>query len=318
MGKIALFGLRFRSLCHGLLGMVVLSCAATRVVATEARIDPAPVRPIGVTQTGATNPGTTKTAAVAVRSSSDGTVSQRRAPIGFPDADAASSGTLRIGQSYEEVRAWLLAQSPPARLQVTRRRSAPGATADVVMLRALLSVPSQGYVEQLRLRFTSAQSGHALYFIHRDVAFTRATQDNLDMFARQVAARFQHNTWSLNAPRMQSYRQVFFDGRLLSGWESQLRPVLGGCFLLTGGPSMEDRLDSDDYSLASDADTAQCGGGVDADWRGDINRFTLTMIDFPLLMEDRQTLRGGVAQPAPVPLPALDTASPVRSTPNPP
>ena len=318
MGKFASHRLQFRSLCHGLVGVVVVFCVATRVVATEARMDPPTVRATGATQSGTTTTGTTQIAATAVRSTTDGTMSERRAPLGFPDADTASSGTLRIGQSYEEVRAWLLAQSPPARLQVTRRRSAPGTTADVVMLRALLSVPSQGYIEQLRLRFTSAQSGHALYFIHRDVAFTRATQENLNLFARQVAARFQRNTWSLNAPRMQSYRQVYYDGRLLSGWESQLRPMLGGCFLLTGGPSMEDRLDSDDFSAASDADTAQCGGGVDADWRGDINRFTLTMIDFPLLMEDRQTLRGGVAQPASVPLPALDTASPVRSTPTPP
>lgn len=215
-------------------------------------------------------------------------------PSGFPSPEIGATGLLRIGQTYAEVRALLGAQNPSARLrtgsvrfQLENLRTAP----NVVSLQAMLVAPDRSYVETLRLRFTSAASGQILYFIHREIAFRRVTPIGLEDFVRQIATRFQRSTWAMVTPADLSYRQVFSDGRLLSWSESQHRPELGGCFLLTGGPALEQTLEKSQLTTDNLVDIARCGGGIDADWRSDLRRFTVTLIDFPLYLEDRQTLR---------------------------
>lgn len=229
------------------------------------------------------------------------TGTEERPVSGLPDGDTGTIGQLRIGQTYGEVLSLLLARNPPARLMVMKRRFElrdMHTDPNVALLQAVLYAPDRSTVETLRLRFTSKMTGQLLYFIHRDVAFTRASARRLDEFGRTIAARFQGSTWSLLSPDSQSYRQIYTDGRMLSWQESLRHPELGGCFVLTGGASFEQVLE--DGSLAPDreADTAQCGGGVDADWRGDVRRFTVTMIDFPLLQDDRHTLRDHLASAA--------------------
>lgn len=222
------------------------------------------------------------------------TAADPRVPVGFPDTDASATGQLRIGQTYAQVRALLLAQTPPARFMVENRRfqlrdirTEPNA----VTLQALVVAPDRSHVETLRLRFTSKLTGQLLYFIHRDIEFRRATPGNVSEFVNQMAVRFTGSTWSMTAPGYHAYRQVFADGRMLTWGESQLRPELAGCFLLSGGPSFEKILDESSLAVDRLADVARCGGGIDADWRGDAKRFTVTLIDFPMYRDDRQILR---------------------------
>lgn len=215
-------------------------------------------------------------------------------PTGFPDPRASATGVLRIGQSYTEVRALLLAMHPSTRVSVQNRRfqlrnirTEP----NVMTLLAEVHAPDRSYVERLRLRFTSKMTGQLLYFIHRDVEFRKASHGTQREFAEQMAARFNDSTWSMMAPGFFSFRQIFTDGRMLSWGESQRRPELGGCFMLSGGPTFEAALDEGSLGGAPLVDIARCGGGVDADWRSDIGKFTVTLIDFPLFREDRDVLR---------------------------
>lgn len=217
-----------------------------------------------------------------------------RPAVGFPNTYASSTGQLRIGQTYSEVRALLQEQNSATRFTVEKRRFQlrnMRTEASVVALQATAVAPDRSFVETLRLRFTSQATGQRLYFIHREVEFRRMPQARMNDFLAQIATRFQGSTWSMTVPGHQSYRQIFADGRMLSWAEAQLRPELGGCFLLSGGPSFEQALDESSLTAEHGADVAHCGGGIDVDWRGDIRRFTVTLIDFPLYRDDRQALR---------------------------
>ena len=215
-------------------------------------------------------------------------------PGGFPNARVSSTGALQIGQTYAEVRALLLASNPATRISVQNRRfqlrevrSEP----NIVTVQAEIYALDRSYVERLRLRFTSKMTGQRLYFIHRNVEFRKVSSGSQREFVEQMAARFSDSTWSMATPGFFSFRQIFSDGRMLSWGESLRRPELGGCFLLSGGALFETVLDESGLNGDQMADIARCGGGVDADWRGDVGRFTVTLIDFPLFREDREILR---------------------------
>jgi hypothetical protein len=261
-------------LTRSFLGVLSILFLPMMADATEMRLDNAPVR---------ATPG------------------EDHGPAGFPNDNASSTGSLRIGQTYAEVRALLQAHNPPARVSVQNRRfqlREVRTEPNVVTIQAEVMAPDRSFVERLKLRFTSKLSGQRLYFIHRDVEFRRAAQGNLHEFVNQMTNRFQGSTWSMVAPGYFSFRQIFTDGRMLSWGESQRRPELGSCFLLSGGPGFENALD--ESSLADDQpnDLSRCGGGIDADWRGDMRRFTVTLIDFPLFNDDRESLRNSLEMSA--------------------
>ncbi len=229
------------------------------------------------------------------------------APQSFPQPEASANGQLRIGQSFAEVRAILQAHNPPARLIVESRRyqfHTARSEPNVVAAVALITSPDRGMVETLRLRFTSKLTGQRLYFIHRDVEFRRAADPSVAAFLDRVTMEFRGSTWSLAVPGYLAYRQVFAGGRMLSWSETQRQPELAGCFLLSGAPGLERTFEDTVLAAPRQDDTAICGAGVDADWRGDLRRFTVTTIDFPLYRDDRRSLRGSLqAPPRPAPPP---------------